>query len=198
MIEERKSCSASIQAEKFSSYFHNCPILRIPGNIYPIKEYFLEDYITKLKYPFDNQSKTRRSNRQLDQKKYATYLDELQFDLAEQRKSIDVWKKIEAIGTDFSTEINCDLVVSVIEFICRISPQGILHFPLNFDLKSEISQERSLFFSPVGVILSNVVNYFVNEHYSPPIFIYYHCIVYYLYIINKKFSILLRIPRSEK
>ncbi|CAF5228903.1 unnamed protein product, partial [Rotaria magnacalcarata] len=26
--------SASIQAEKFSSYFENCPILSIPGNMY--------------------------------------------------------------------------------------------------------------------------------------------------------------------
>ena len=103
----------------------DCPILRIPGNIYPVKEYFLEDYITKLKYPFHNSSNSRRTNREFDAKKYNEYVDELQYDLAEQHKSIEVWKKIQAIGTDFASEINCDLVVSVIEYLCRISSQGI-------------------------------------------------------------------------
>jgi hypothetical protein len=53
------------------------------------------------------------------------YISELELDLAKQQKSIDVLKKIQAIGTDFGLEINCDLVVSVIELICRISSQGI-------------------------------------------------------------------------
>ncbi|CAF4287011.1 unnamed protein product, partial [Rotaria sp. Silwood2] len=42
---------------------------------------------------------------------------ELQFDLVKQHKSIEVFQKIQAIGTDFGVEINCDLVVSVIEFL---------------------------------------------------------------------------------
>ena len=120
--------SASIQAEKFSSYFGDCPILRIPGNIYPIKEYFLEDFITKLKYPFDgpnNQRRSKRSqNKETDEANLHTYVDELQFDLARQKKSIDVLRKIQAIGTDFGSETNCDLVVSVVELICRISNEG--------------------------------------------------------------------------
>ncbi|CAF5166728.1 unnamed protein product, partial [Rotaria magnacalcarata] len=122
--------SASIQAEKFSSYFENCPILSIPGNMYSVREYFLEDYITKLKYPYDNRTNNQRSHRKLNNeevdKNYDHYISELQFDLASQHKSIDVLKKIQAIGTDFNLEINCDLVVSVIEFICRISSQGIV------------------------------------------------------------------------
>jgi hypothetical protein len=53
------------------------------------------------------------------------YISELEFDLAKQHKPIEVLKKLESIGFDFGLEINCDLVVSVIEFICRISSQGI-------------------------------------------------------------------------
>ncbi|CAF4287028.1 unnamed protein product [Rotaria sp. Silwood2] len=121
--------SASIQAEKFSFYFNNCPILRIPGNMYPVKEHFLEDYITKLKYPYDNIINNRRSNRKFkdetDDTSFDHYISELQFDLVKQHKSIEVFQKIQAIGTDFGVEINCDLVVSVIEFLCRISSQGI-------------------------------------------------------------------------
>lgn len=111
-------------------YFNNCPILRIPGNIYPIREHFLEDYITKLKYPFDNTMNHRRKNRSSDKDEdgmnFNQYLDELQFDLASQHKPIEVLKKLQAIGTDFGLEINCDLVVSVIEFICRISDSGTI------------------------------------------------------------------------
>ncbi|CAF0793937.1 unnamed protein product [Adineta ricciae] len=118
--------SASIQAEKFSAYFNNCPILHIPGNIYPINEYFLEDYITKLKYPFENANSYRRSNKEIDQVKFNEYINELEWDLVQQKKPIEVWKKIQAIGTDFSLEVNCDLVVSVIELICRISSQGTI------------------------------------------------------------------------
>ncbi|CAF2507968.1 unnamed protein product [Rotaria sp. Silwood2] len=122
--------SASIQAEKFSFYFNNCPILRIPGNMYPVKEHFLEDYITKLKYPYDNIINNRRSNRKFkdetDDTSFDHYISELQFDLVKQHKSIEVFQKIQAIGTDFGVEINCDLVVSVIEFLCRISSQGTI------------------------------------------------------------------------
>lgn len=127
------SClSASIQAEKFSDYFDKCPILRIPGNMYPVTEYFLEDYITKLKYPYDHAVNNHRWNRKSHEDKYDNrsfdhYLSELEFDLARQHKSIDVLKKIHAIGTDFGLEINCDLVVSVIEYICQISSQGIYY-----------------------------------------------------------------------
>jgi hypothetical protein len=71
-----------------------------------------------------SQRYNRMSNKETDQTSFNHYLSELEFDLATQRKSIDVLKKIQAIGTDFGSEINCDLVVSVIEFICRTSTHG--------------------------------------------------------------------------
>ncbi|XP_077996833.1 ATP-dependent RNA helicase DHX30-like [Glandiceps talaboti] len=35
--------SASINAKMFSQYFNNCPIISVPGMMYPVKEYFLPD-----------------------------------------------------------------------------------------------------------------------------------------------------------
>jgi len=64
-------------------------------------------------------------NKETEETNFKHYLNELEFDLARQHKSIDVLKKIQAIGTDFGLEINCDLVVSVIELICRISSEGM-------------------------------------------------------------------------
>eukprot|EP00249_Psilotum_nudum_P020389 c27681_g1_i1 orf=52-3915(+) len=37
--------SATLNAELFSNYFHNCPVLRIPGFIYPVTSYYLEDVL---------------------------------------------------------------------------------------------------------------------------------------------------------
>ncbi|XP_048776518.2 ATP-dependent DNA/RNA helicase DHX36-like isoform X2 [Ostrea edulis] len=37
--------SATLNAEKFSNYFNNCPHINIPGFTYPVKEYFLEDVL---------------------------------------------------------------------------------------------------------------------------------------------------------
>ncbi|KAM8954331.1 ATP-dependent DNA/RNA helicase DHX36 [Pelodytes ibericus] len=42
--------SATLNAEKFSQYFDNCPMLHIPGFTYPVKEYLLEDVIEMLRY----------------------------------------------------------------------------------------------------------------------------------------------------
>ena len=53
-----------------------------------------------------------------------TYHTELEFDLARQEKPIEVLRRIQAIGTDLQSETNCDLVICVIELICRISQHG--------------------------------------------------------------------------
>ncbi|KAK1168498.1 ATP-dependent DNA/RNA helicase DHX36 [Acipenser oxyrinchus oxyrinchus] len=47
--------SATLNAEKFSKYFHNCPMIHIPGFTYPVKEYLLEDVIEMLRYCPQNQ-----------------------------------------------------------------------------------------------------------------------------------------------
>lgn len=35
--------SATLDAEKFSSYFYDCPIFRIPGRIYPVEVLYSKD-----------------------------------------------------------------------------------------------------------------------------------------------------------
>uniref|UniRef100_A0A8C9F2P2 RNA helicase n=1 Tax=Pavo cristatus TaxID=9049 RepID=A0A8C9F2P2_PAVCR len=42
--------SATLNAEKFSEYFDNCPMIHIPGFTFPVVEYLLEDVIEKLRY----------------------------------------------------------------------------------------------------------------------------------------------------
>uniref|UniRef100_A0AAR2KI43 ATP-dependent DNA/RNA helicase DHX36 n=1 Tax=Pygocentrus nattereri TaxID=42514 RepID=A0AAR2KI43_PYGNA len=42
--------SATLNADKFSKYFGNCPMIHIPGYTFPVKEYLLEDVVEMLRY----------------------------------------------------------------------------------------------------------------------------------------------------
>lgn len=41
--------SATLNAERFSEYFYNAPMLLIPGFTYPVHEIYLEDIIDTVK-----------------------------------------------------------------------------------------------------------------------------------------------------
>lgn len=52
LIEKRNNLklvlmSATLDAELFSSYFSNAPVINIPGFTYPVQEYYLEDLLDK-------------------------------------------------------------------------------------------------------------------------------------------------------
>ncbi|TSK38403.1 ATP-dependent RNA helicase DHX36 [Bagarius yarrelli] len=42
--------SATLNAQKFSQYFDDCPMIHIPGHTYPVKEYLLEDVLELLRF----------------------------------------------------------------------------------------------------------------------------------------------------
>lgn len=50
--------SATLNAEKFSKYFNNCPMIHIPGYTFPVTEYLLEDVVELL--GFQPQYKDRK------------------------------------------------------------------------------------------------------------------------------------------
>ncbi|XP_063061354.1 ATP-dependent DNA/RNA helicase DHX36 [Engraulis encrasicolus] len=55
--------SATLNAEKFSKYFGNCPMIHIPGFTYPVQEYLLEDVVEMLRYQGKNQERRPRWKR---------------------------------------------------------------------------------------------------------------------------------------
>ncbi|KAM9734221.1 ATP-dependent DNA/RNA helicase DHX36 [Menidia menidia] len=52
--------SATLNAEKFSKYFDNCPMIHIPGLAFPVEEFLLEDILEMIRYSPQNQD--RRPN----------------------------------------------------------------------------------------------------------------------------------------
>ncbi|KAF7653747.1 hypothetical protein LDENG_00078630 [Lucifuga dentata] len=49
--------SATLNAEKFSKYFDNCPMIHIPGLTFPVEEFLLEDVIEMTRYHPQNQDR---------------------------------------------------------------------------------------------------------------------------------------------
>eukprot|EP00057_Strongylocentrotus_purpuratus_P028270 XP_011682744.1 PREDICTED: putative ATP-dependent RNA helicase DHX57 [Strongylocentrotus purpuratus] len=52
--------SATLNADLFSSYFFNCPVINIPGKTFPVDQYFLEDAIEYTGYILDENSPLAR------------------------------------------------------------------------------------------------------------------------------------------
>ncbi|KAJ8367818.1 hypothetical protein SKAU_G00078460 [Synaphobranchus kaupii] len=59
--------SATLNAEKFSKYFDNCPMVHIPGFTYPVKEYLLEEVVEMLRYHPQTQNRRPRWKRRFMQ-----------------------------------------------------------------------------------------------------------------------------------
>lgn len=55
--------SATLNAEKFSKYFGNCPMIHIPGFTYPVQEYILEDVVEMLRYSPQKKQERRARGR---------------------------------------------------------------------------------------------------------------------------------------
>ncbi|XP_059187747.1 ATP-dependent DNA/RNA helicase DHX36 [Centropristis striata] len=49
--------SATLNAEKFSKYFDNCPMIHIPGLAFPVEEFLLEDIVEMTRYRPQNQDR---------------------------------------------------------------------------------------------------------------------------------------------
>ncbi|KAH9315837.1 hypothetical protein KI387_024464, partial [Taxus chinensis] len=55
--------SATLDAEKFSMYFDNCPIIRIPGFTYPVHSYYLEDVLALVEFRKDGKPINNDNNK---------------------------------------------------------------------------------------------------------------------------------------
>ncbi|KAL6479481.1 hypothetical protein MHYP_G00129140 [Metynnis hypsauchen] len=55
--------SATLNADKFSKYFGNCPMIHIPGYTFPVKEYLLEDVVEMLRFRPQQQDRRPRFRR---------------------------------------------------------------------------------------------------------------------------------------
>ena len=48
--------SATVDAQKFSSYFGACPVVQVPGRTFPVEVRFLEDVVEDTEYFLEEDS----------------------------------------------------------------------------------------------------------------------------------------------
>ncbi|XP_012944942.1 ATP-dependent DNA/RNA helicase DHX36 [Aplysia californica] len=116
--------SATLNAEMFSHYFNDCPMLNIPGYTFPVKEYLLENIIEMTGY------RLREGNTGFRGRKRDTQKDR------EERENYMVWlrtligrydmKTIEVLNKFDYSCIDLDLIQHIIHYICTQMEDGAI------------------------------------------------------------------------
>jgi ATP-dependent RNA helicase DHX36 len=131
--------SATIDAERFCQYFGTCPLLIIPGMMFPVEEFYLEDVLEATsftEFPFTNQgtpfSRHSRSNDvrrfEEDQKRheYSAMIRPYINSLKETGKYSN---RVFDLLSDYRCEELClELVAALIHTLARGPEGGILVF----------------------------------------------------------------------
>ncbi|XP_047107788.1 ATP-dependent DNA/RNA helicase DHX36-like isoform X1 [Schistocerca piceifrons] len=149
--------SATLNAESFSRYFDNCPLINIPGFTYPVQELYLEDVlqITEFTMPICNDSERRyfrciatarkRHKREEYENWIAPYIRKLE---TEGKYSTRV---IHSLRNPDCEELNIELIRALVQYICMNKPEGaILVFLPGWDNISALNRslEESGAFPP--------------------------------------------------
>ncbi|KAL0973520.1 hypothetical protein UPYG_G00205200 [Umbra pygmaea] len=125
--------SATLNAEKFSRYFDNCPMIHIPGMTFPVQEFLLEDVLEMIRYRPQKQDRRPKWKRRFMQgqnsrpekeQTEAEYKDSWPCYARELRdrysdRTIDVLKMM-----DDDDKIDLDLIVELIRHIVLSEEEG--------------------------------------------------------------------------
>nr|XP_021514063.1 ATP-dependent RNA helicase DHX36 [Meriones unguiculatus] len=126
--------SATLNAEKFSEYFGNCPLIHIPGFTFPVVEYLLEDIIEKLRYvpeQKEHRSQFKRGfmqghvNRQEKEEKEAVYKERWPAYIKELRTrySASTVNVLEMMDDD---KVDLNLIAALIRYIVLEEEDGAI------------------------------------------------------------------------
>ncbi|GLH02661.1 ATP-dependent RNA helicase DHX8 [Gryllus bimaculatus] len=141
--------SATLNAEQFAAYFYKCPIITVPGKLYPVEKYYLEDIISMTGYV---KMKQRKSRPRQDAS-YNQFSDMIvPYVLSLRHKFGEV--VIDQLLEPDSEALNLELYQELIEHICENEgPGAILVFLPGWDQISNLCRmlSSSPFFSIIGV-----------------------------------------------
>ncbi|XP_058453190.1 ATP-dependent DNA/RNA helicase DHX36 [Malaya genurostris] len=119
--------SATLTADTFSRYFNNCPIVEIPGLIFPVQEIYLEDIIAELNYYNFNTPKSGIFKRN---RFNGTFMDMMEPYLDSIRDRYPP-RVIQTINNPESETNQDNLIAELILYITATKPEGaiLVFFP---------------------------------------------------------------------
>lgn len=132
--------SATINAELFSKYFGDAPMIHIPGFTFPVKELFLEDVLETTGYVTSSQYSLRRRGKQLEKKDpFIDLFEEVDIDSEYRKYSAGTKKSLDAWD---GSQLDLGLVEAIIVYICRHEGDGaILVFLTGWDEISKLHEK---------------------------------------------------------
>nr|KAG5698926.1 hypothetical protein BaRGS_024847 [Batillaria attramentaria] len=127
--------SATLNAEMFSKYFDNSPMVNIPGFTYPVQEYLLEDVLeitryrpdpSKVKKPRPRFRGRDREKEQEDEWNYNAWLRNLEGKFVKMIADAYSRSTIEALRNFDYTKIDLDLIMALIQYIVTQKNDGAI------------------------------------------------------------------------
>lgn len=125
--------SATLNAESFSRYYNECPMIHIPGFTYPVEEFYLEDILsfTGFKFPAPVERATgyrkhlKRYKEQQHKREEFSYMIESYARqlIAEKKYTKDV---INQIRNSNSEELSLNLIENLLRYICNTKGPGAI------------------------------------------------------------------------
>ncbi|XP_026827375.1 ATP-dependent DNA/RNA helicase DHX36 [Ooceraea biroi] len=125
--------SATLNAERFSKYYNECPMVHIPGFTYPVEEFYLEDVLSFTGYKFPGrQSEPTGYRKHLKrykelQHKRCEFVDVIQPYarelIAEGKYGKDI---IDQIQNPDSEKLSLDLIEKLVRYICNTKGPGAI------------------------------------------------------------------------
>lgn len=125
--------SATLNSERFSEYYNDCPMIHIPGFTYPVEEFYLEDILsfTNFKFPpapsmSQDHKRHGKKYKKVQQKRdefsdvIEPYIRQL---VAEKKYSKHV---IEQLKNPNSEDMFLDLIEQLIRYICTTQGPGAI------------------------------------------------------------------------
>ena len=116
--------SATIDTSLFSKYFGDCPVLEVPGRIYPVQEYFLEDCIQMTNFvPEPVLEKNRKNKNKLDNEEdEITEVEEKNLNkICSDQYSVQTRQSMALIG---EKEVPFDLITALLDYIVSLKVAG--------------------------------------------------------------------------
>lgn len=151
IIEHRKTLkvvlmSATLNEQKFAEYFNDCPIVRVEGVTYPVKELFLEDILEET--GFDGFSKASKKEPVWCQFKYkhqrqneTNRFDVIVGNYANSLRGQYTQKTINILKNPETEKIDLKFIQHLIQHICNQKPDGaILVILPGFTLISQLHE----------------------------------------------------------
>ncbi|KAL6449085.1 hypothetical protein ACFW04_000652 [Cataglyphis niger] len=124
--------SATLNSERFSKYYNECPMIHIPGFTYPVQEFYLEDVLsfTQFKFPEASESTVYRKylkRYKEQQHKKDEFLDIIQPYIRQLRTEMKYGEHVfNQLRNPNSENLSLELIEKLVRYICNNKGPGAI------------------------------------------------------------------------